>query len=181
MPTTSTVQSPAISSFADLNLLTSIHDALEKMDISVPTRIQADTLPILLAGRDVIGQSRTGSGKTLAFGIPAVEIVDPAIRAVQVLVLTPTRELAVQAGDVLAALAHGTGIRTVLVYGGRAMGPQKDALRRGAQIVVGTPGRVADLHGQGDLRLDNVRFLVLDEADEMLERRRWIGAGDAGC
>jgi CxxC-x17-CxxC domain-containing protein len=170
VPTNSTVSSPAIVSFADLNLLTTTFDALERMKISTPTKIQADTLPILLEGRDVIGQSRTGSGKTLAFGIPAVESVDPALRAVQVLVLTPTRELAVQVGDVLADLAKGTGIRTVLVYGGRAMGPQKDALRRGAQIVVGTPGRVADLHGQGDLRLDNVRFLVLDEADEMLDR-----------
>ena len=168
--TNSTVLSPAIESFAELNLLTTIHDALERMNITTPTKIQAETLPILLGGRDVIGQSRTGSGKTLAFGIPAVEIVDPALRAVQVLILTPTRELAVQVGDVLADLAAGTGIRTVLVYGGRAMGPQKDALRRGAQIVVGTPGRVADLYGQGALRLDNVRFLVLDEADEMLDR-----------
>ena len=170
MPSNSPVLSPAIASFADLNLLTTIHDALEKMNISIPTPIQADSLPILLAGRDLIGQSRTGSGKTLAFGIPAIERTDPAIRSVQVLVLTPTRELAVQVGDVLAKLAAGTSIKTVLVYGGRAMGPQKDALRRGAQIVVGTPGRVADLYGQGDLRLDNVRFLVLDEADEMLDR-----------
>jgi ATP-dependent RNA helicase DeaD len=165
-----TMTTSAITSFADLNLLTTVYDALERMHITTPTKIQAQTLPILLAGRDVIGQSRTGSGKTLAFGIPAVESIDPAIRAVQVLVLTPTRELAVQVGDVLAKLAEGTGIKTVLVYGGRAMGPQKDALRRGAQIVVGTPGRVADLHGQGALHLDQVRFLVLDEADEMLDR-----------
>ena len=171
MPSTNqTVQSPAMTTFADLNLLTTTFDALERMNITIPTTVQAQTLPILLDGRDVIGQSRTGSGKTLAFGIPAVESVDPKLRAVQVLVLTPTRELAVQVGEVLADLAVGTGIRTVLVYGGRAMGPQKDALRRGAQIVVGTPGRVADLYGQGDLRLDHVRFLVLDEADEMLDR-----------
>jgi ATP-dependent RNA helicase DeaD len=164
------VQSPAINSFADLDLRPTIHRALARMNISVPTKIQAATLPILLEGRDVIGQSRTGSGKTIAFGIPAVEMVDPAIATVQVLVLTPTRELAVQVGDVLTDLAAGTGIKTVLVYGGRAMGPQKDALRRGAQIVVGTPGRVADLYGQRELRLNNVRFLVLDEADEMLDR-----------
>lgn len=169
MPSTPTTSS-AITSFAELNLLTTIYDALERMNITTPTKIQAQALPILLAGRDVIGQSRTGSGKTLAFGIPAIESIDPAIRTVQVLVLTPTRELAVQVGDVLAKLAEGTGIKTVLVYGGRAMGPQKDALRRGAQIVVGTPGRVADLHGQGALHLNNVRFLVLDEADEMLDR-----------
>ena len=160
----------ADKTFATLSVRQSTRDAIERMKITNPTQIQADALPLLLDGRDVIGQSRTGSGKTLAFGIPAVEIVDPSLRAVQVLVLTPTRELAVQVGDVIAALSQGTGIRTVLVYGGRAMGPQKDALRRGAQIVVGTPGRVADLHGQGDLRLNNVRFLVLDEADEMLDR-----------
>jgi ATP-dependent RNA helicase DeaD len=144
--------------------------ALARMGIDTPTPIQAEALPALLDGRDLSGQARTGSGKTLAFGIPAVQSVDPAIKTVQVLVLTPTRELAVQVGAVLHSLAEGTGIRSVLVYGGRAMGPQKDALRRGAQIVVGTPGRVADLYGQGDLRLDNVRFLVLDEADEMLDR-----------
>ena len=170
MPSTNSSIHSAISSFADLDLPGTTHAALTRMNITIPTPIQADSLPILLAGRDLIGQSRTGSGKTLAFGIPAVESVDAAIKTVQVLVLTPTRELAVQVGSVLHSLAEGTGIKTVLVYGGRAMGPQKDALRRGAQIVVGTPGRVADLYGQGDLRLDNVRFLVLDEADEMLDR-----------
>ena len=170
MPSTNSSIHSAISSFADLDLRGTTHAALTRMNITTPTPIQADSLPILLEGRDLIGQSRTGSGKTLAFGIPAVESVDAAIKTVQVLVLTPTRELAVQVGSVLHSLAEGTGIKTVLVYGGRAMGPQKDALRRGAQIVVGTPGRVADLYGQGDLRLDNVRFLVLDEADEMLDR-----------
>jgi ATP-dependent RNA helicase DeaD len=168
--TNSPLLTSAITSFADLDLRATTYAALTRVNITVPTPIQAGSLPILLAGRDLIGQSRTGSGKTLAFGIPAVESVDPAIKTVQVLVLTPTRELAVQVGSVLHSLAEGTGIKTVLVYGGRAMGPQKDALRRGAQIVVGTPGRVADLHGQGDLRLNNVRFLVLDEADEMLDR-----------
>jgi ATP-dependent RNA helicase DeaD len=170
VPSNTPVLSSAIRSFADLDLRKTTHNALARVHITSPTPIQAGSLPVLLAGRDLIGQSRTGSGKTLAFGIPAVESVDPAIKAVQVLVLTPTRELAVQVGAVLHSLAEGTGIRSVLVYGGRAMGPQKDALRRGAQIVVGTPGRVADLYGQGDLRLDNVRFLVLDEADEMLDR-----------
>ncbi len=171
MPSThAPVLTSAISSFADLDLRATTNAALRRVNITTPTPIQAGSLPILLAGRDLIGQSRTGSGKTLAFGIPAVQSVDPAIKTVQVLVLTPTRELAVQVGSVLHSLAEGTGIKSVLVYGGRAMGPQKDALRRGAQIVVGTPGRVADLYGQGDLRLDNVRFLVLDEADEMLDR-----------
>jgi len=160
----------AMTSFADLSVRQTTHDALRRMDISVPTKIQAATLPLLLAGRDVIGQSRTGSGKTLAFGIPAVETVDANLRAVQVLVLTPTRELAVQVGTVLADLTQGTGMKVALVYGGRALGPQIQELRRGAQIVVGTPGRVADLYQQRALVLDKVNFLVLDEADEMLDR-----------
>jgi ATP-dependent RNA helicase DeaD len=166
----STLLDPAISTFADLQVRPSTRDALLRMNISEPTRIQADTLPLLLAGRDVIGQSRTGSGKTLAFGIPAVEVVDSTLRGVQVLVLTPTRELAVQVGSVFSQLVEGTGIRVALVYGGRALGPQISELRRGAQIVVGTPGRVADLYSQRALNLEYVRFLVLDEADEMLDR-----------
>ena len=137
MPSThAPVLTSAISSFADLDLRATTNAALRRVNITTPTPIQAGSLPILLAGRDLIGQSRTGSGKTLAFGIPAVQSVDPAIKTVQVLVLTPTRELAVQVGSVLHSLAEGTGIKSVLVYGGRAMGPQKDALRRGAQIVV---------------------------------------------
>jgi len=164
------VLDPAFTSFADLKVRPSIHDALRRMNITEPTKIQAQTLPLLLEGRDVIGQSRTGSGKTLAFGIPAVESVDPNRRTVQVLVLTPTRELAVQVGSVLAELTAGAGIRVALVYGGRALGPQIAEVRRGAQIVVGTPGRVADLYGQRALPLNDVHFLVLDEADEMLDR-----------
>jgi CxxC-x17-CxxC domain-containing protein len=157
-------------SFSSLSLKPATRAALSRMGIEAPTPIQARALPALLAGRDIIGQARTGSGKTLAFGIPAVELVKPSDRFPQVLILTPTRELAVQVGQVLSDLSAGQNISTVLIYGGRAMGPQRDALRRGAQIVVGTPGRVDDLFNQGALRLDGVRFLVLDEADEMLDR-----------
>src|SRR4051794_6889071 len=140
------------------------------MGIDTPTPIQSGALPHLLAGRDLIGQARTGSGKTLAFGIPLVERINPRERAVQALVLTPTRELATQVGGVLDALGTGRGLRTVLIYGGRAFGPQESALRQGAQIVVGAPGRVLDLIRRGTLHLDRVRYLVLDEADEMLDR-----------
>ncbi len=140
------------------------------MAIDTPTPIQAQALPPLLAGRDLVGQARTGSGKTLAFGIPLIERVDPRQRGVQALVLTPTRELATQVGGVLDDLGRGLGLRTVLIYGGRAFGPQESALRAGAQIVVGAPGRVLDLLRRGTLRLDRVRYLVLDEADEMLDR-----------
>ena len=140
------------------------------MGIETPTPIQAATLPALLDGRDLIGQARTGSGKTLAFGIPAIEIVDTRQRGVQVLVLTPTRELAVQVGSVLEELGAHKGVKVGLIFGGRAFGPQRDMLKHGTQVVVGTPGRILDLLSQGALWLDKVRFLVLDEADEMLDR-----------
>ena len=145
-------------------------DALARMDITKPTPIQAAALAPLLRGGDVIGQARTGSGKTLAFGIPIVERVDPRRRAVQALVLTPTRELAVQVGGVLEALTEERPIDIALVFGGRAAGPQRKALQQGAQVVVGTPGRVLDLIRQGALRMDAIKVLVLDEADEMLDR-----------
>jgi ATP-dependent RNA helicase DeaD len=140
------------------------------MDITEPTPIQAAALEPLLRGRDVIGQARTGSGKTLAFGIPIVERVDPRRRAVQALVLTPTRELAVQVGSVLEALTAKRDLEVALLFGGRAAGPQRKSLERGAQIVVGTPGRVLDFIRQGVLRLNALDVLVLDEADEMLDR-----------
>lgn len=163
-------QPATAGSFAALSLKPATRNALARMGITDPTPIQERALPALLDGRDIIGQARTGSGKTLAFGIPAVEMIRPSERFPQVLILTPTRELAVQVGQVLTELSAGQPISTVLIYGGRAMGPQRDALRRGAQIVVGTPGRVDDLFNQGALRLDGIRFLVLDEADEMLDR-----------
>jgi ATP-dependent RNA helicase DeaD len=139
------------------------------MGISTPTPIQAAALPPLLQGLDVIGQARTGSGKTLAFGIPAIERLDPHSRAVQMLVLTPTRELAVQVGGVIEALGARRSISIALVYGGRPMGAQRERLRRGVSIVVGTPGRVLDFLRQGVLRLNALKMLVLDEADEMLD------------
>ena len=159
-----------MASFAELRLSDPTRGALAQMGIEVPTPIQAAALPSLLDGRDVIGQARTGSGKTLAFGIPAVELVDPRRREVQVLVLTPTRELAVQVGGVLEELGAAKGVRVGLIFGGRAFGPQRELLRKGAHVVVGTPGRVLDLINQGALWLNKVRFLVLDEADEMLDR-----------
>ena len=143
--------------------------ALERMGISIPTPIQAAALPAMMEGRDVVAQARTGSGKTLAFGLPAVEFADPRLRLVQVLVLVPTRELAVQVAGVLRELGSEKGLDVATIYGGIGVGPQRTALKRGVQIVVGTPGRVLDLLDQGALRLDKVRLLVLDEADEMLD------------
>lgn len=157
-------------SFAHLPIRPVTLEALTLMGINQPTPIQAAALPTLLDGQDLIGQARTGSGKTLAFGIPAIETIDAARRDLQVLVLTPTRELAVQVGSVLEQIGKPRGVRIGLVFGGRALGPQREMLRRGVHAVVGTPGRVLDLLRQDALRLDQVRFLVLDEADQMLDQ-----------
>jgi len=144
--------------------------ALEAMDITEPTPIQAAAIPPLLEGRDVIGQACTGSGKTIAFGLPLVERINEQDRALQALVLVPTRELAQQVGAVLKQITAGTGIRVAIVYGGQAIGPQQETLRKGCQIVVGTPGRIIDHLARRSLQPNALKFLVLDEADEMLDR-----------
>jgi ATP-dependent RNA helicase DeaD len=140
------------------------------MNIETPTSIQERSIPVLLERKDVIAQAQTGSGKTLAFGLPLVEHIDPQNRRVQALVLTPTRELARQVGDVLTQVGKPAGIRVTLLYGGVGYGNQEQQLSTGTHVVVGTPGRVLDHLKRRTLRLDNVHMLVLDEADEMLDR-----------
>ena len=140
------------------------------MNISRLTPIQERAIPQLLAGRDLVGQARTGSGKTLAFAVPLAELCDPLVRQVQAVVLVPTRELAMQVAGVVEALASPRRIRVTLLYGGRPLKPEYAALRNGPQVVIGTPGRTLDHLRQGTLDLGSVRFLVLDEADEMLDR-----------
>jgi ATP-dependent RNA helicase DeaD len=159
-----------LPTFSEFNLHPGSLKALTAMDIITPTDIQANAIPPLLEGRDVIGQAHTGSGKTLAFGIPLIEKIVPENKWLQALVLVPTRELAIQVGDVLDKLAKQTKIKTTLIYGGRAYGPQKDAIYAGAQVVVGTPGRVLDHLNQGTMRVDGVTYMVLDEADQMLDQ-----------
>ena len=159
-----------MSLFSEFTLRPSSQKALEAMDIVTPTDIQAQSIPPLLEGKDVIGQAFTGSGKTLAFGLPLMEKIELKDKWLQALVLVPTRELAQQVGEVLEKLSRGSGIKTTLIFGGRAFGPQQDAIYRGAQVVVGTPGRVLDHLTRGTMRLDGITFLVLDEADEMLDR-----------
>jgi ATP-dependent RNA helicase DeaD len=140
------------------------------MNIHEPTPVQAESIPALLAGRDLVGQSATGSGKTLAYGIPLVERVAKKTHGAQALVLVPTRELAVQVNTVLSQLANSRRrLSTALLVGGRPYASQISALRYGAQIVVGTPGRVKDHLQRGSLVLDQVRMCVLDEADQMLD------------
>ncbi|MYA50328.1 MAG: DEAD/DEAH box helicase [Chloroflexi bacterium] len=156
--------------FPGMKLTADTRAAIARMNISEPTPIQEKTIPYLLAGRDLIGQARTGSGKTLAFAAPLVEQCDPSVRQVQALVLVPTRELAIQVAGVTEALASSRQLRLTLLYGGRSLGPESTALRNGAQIIVGTPGRTLDHLRRGTLDLCSLRFLVLDEADEMLDR-----------
>ncbi len=159
-----------MSSFHDFALRPSSLQALEEMGIDTPTTIQEAAIPPLLAGRDVIGQAFTGSGKTLAFALPLLERIQHDGRWLQALILVPTRELAQQVGSVLESLTAGTGILWTLIHGGRAIRPEQEAISRGAQIVVGTPGRILDHLGRRSMRLDGISYLVLDEADEMLDR-----------
>ncbi|GCE14972.1 DEAD/DEAH box helicase [Tengunoibacter tsumagoiensis] len=156
-------------SFNDFSLQPATRSVLETMQISEPTPIQAQAIPALLEGRDVLGQSATGSGKTLAYSIPIVERLTREKREVQALVIVPTRELAVQVNNVLSTFASRRRLTTALLVGGRPYNSQISALRYGAQIVIGTPGRIKDHIERGTLVLKNLRICVLDEADQMLD------------
>ena len=155
--------------FGEIVVPATIARALESMGFVTPTEVQARSIPPLREGRDLIGQAQTGTGKTAAFGIPIVEKIEPASAHVQALVLTPTRELCVQVTEEIARIGQYRGIRTVAIYGGASMDKQVEELKRGAQVVVGTPGRVLDLIRRGELRLDRVTTVILDEADRMLD------------
>ena len=156
--------------FSEMPLKPATKAAISWMNITEPTPIQQKAIPHLMAGRDLIGQARTGSGKTLAFAVPLTERCDPKVQRIQALVLVPTRELAIQVAGVIEALASSNQLRVTLLYGGRSLKPEHTALKRGAHVVIGTPGRTLDHLRQGSLDLRSVRFLVLDEADEMLDR-----------
>ena len=157
-------------SFSELGICPEILEAIEVLGFETPSPIQERAIPPALSGADILGLSHTGSGKTLAFSIPALECIDPSLRAVQVLCLAPTRELAVQICREVDKLAlFLDGVSAVPIYGGASFGPQLAALKRGVQFVVGTPGRVIDLMEQGELKVDHISMLILDEADEMLD------------
>jgi len=158
--------------FADLGVDERIVRALGDVGITRTFAIQEMTLPIALAGSDLIGQARTGTGKTLGFGVPLLQRIEPGDRATtapRALVVVPTRELCIQVARDLQAAGTHVGVRVTAIYGGRAYEPQLNALRKGVDIVVGTPGRLLDLTNQGHLQLGAVTALVLDEADEMLD------------
>ncbi|MGE4619575.1 MAG: DEAD/DEAH box helicase, partial [Planctomycetota bacterium] len=154
--------------FSDLPLPESVLAQLKKLGFHYPTPIQEISIPVAVAGKDLIGKAETGTGKTLAFTAPIIGKLDPERVAVQSLVLCPTRELAQQVEEVAGALGEALGIRVALVVGGVHQSQQLLQLRRGAQMVVGTPGRVLDFLRSGKIRLGWVDHVVLDEADRML-------------
>jgi ATP-dependent RNA helicase DeaD len=158
-----------VTAFADLGLSDSTLQALQDVGYEKPSPIQEQAIPTMLEGRDMIGQAQTGSGKTAAFGLPIIEHVDPDVDEVQALILTPTRELCIQVTQALRAYGQRKGIDVVAVFGGAPIRSQQAQLRSGGHVVVGTVGRVMDLAQRASLILHSCRFVVLDEADEMLD------------
>ena len=158
-----------IDSFEKLDLSPGMLDSLTRMGFSSPSPIQVLTIPHLLQGRDIIGQAQTGTGKTAAFGIPMLENLEPGVKTINTLVLCPTRELAIQVAQEISRLAaHLPAVHIVPIYGGQPIERQFQLLKKGAQVVIGTPGRIMDHMERGTIRLDKLDMVVLDEADEML-------------
>ncbi|MEB3735840.1 DEAD/DEAH box helicase [Halopseudomonas pachastrellae] len=162
--------SPAAPQFADLGLPAPLLEALNSLGYETPSPIQAEAIPTLLSGKDLLGLAQTGTGKTAAFALPVLAGMDISLRATQALILTPTRELALQVAEAFQRYAQNMrGFSVLALYGGSAFAPQFKALERGAQVVVATPGRLTDHLRRGSLKLQDLRYLVLDEADEMLK------------
>ncbi|MBB6401613.1 ATP-dependent RNA helicase DeaD [Methanococcus maripaludis] len=158
-----------MESFKNLGLSDEILEALEKKGFTTPTPIQEQAIPILIEGkRDIVGQAQTGTGKTAAFGIPILETIDESSRNTQALILAPTRELAIQVAEEIDSIKGSKRLNVFPVYGGQSIDRQIRELRRGVQIVVGTPGRILDHISRRTIKLENVSYVVLDEADEML-------------
>jgi ATP-dependent RNA helicase DeaD len=168
-PSPLAVEPEKVEAFGGLMLSAPVARALDEMQYRTPTEIQEKTIPLLLEGKDVVGQAQTGTGKTAAFGIPLVERIDTSMLVVQALVLAPTRELASQIALELGKIGRWRGVRVAAIYGGASMGAQLSDLKRGAQVVVGTPGRILDHLKRGTLSFESVHYLVLDEADRMLD------------
>lgn len=156
-------------SFGNLAISRRVASAIKDMGFEEPSPIQAEAIPILLSGKDVIGQAQTGTGKTAAFGIPIVEKINSRLRRVQALVVTPTRELAVQVAEEISKIGRYKGVKTLPIYGGQSIDRQIKALNYGVHVVIGTPGRLLDHLRRGTLKMNNLNIAVLDEADEMLD------------
>ncbi len=167
-PTPPTAE-PAALTFADLGLDDATLRAVREAGYETPSAIQAQTIPALLAGRDVVGLAQTGTGKTAAFALPILSRLDRGQKNPQALVLAPTRELALQVCESFEKYGAHKGIHVLPIYGGQGYGTQLSALRRGVHVVVGTPGRIMDLLEKRTLDLSELKYLVLDEADEMLK------------
>ncbi|KQM26838.1 MULTISPECIES: DEAD/DEAH box helicase [Frigoribacterium] len=169
-PSDATEQADTTPTFADLGLSDQVLKAIREIGYETPSAIQAATIPTLLDGRDVVGLAQTGTGKTAAFALPILSRLDVSAKKPQALVLSPTRELALQVCEAFEQFASGMrGVHVLPVYGGQAYGVQLSALRRGVHVVVGTPGRIMDHLAKGTLDLSELKYLVLDEADEMLK------------
>jgi len=154
----------------DLGCNVKIIKALSEMGFEETTPIQGLAIPLVMSGKDVVGQAQTGTGKTAAFGVPAIDCVDPKIKKPQVLILCPTRELAVQvAEEIMKMTKYMDNVKTLAIFGGQSIDRQINSLKRGVQIIIGTPGRVMDHMRRKTLKLDNIKMMVLDEADEMLK------------
>ena len=165
----SSTEASTAATFADLGLSDSLLKTLTEIGYESPSPIQAACIPVLLDGRDIIGMAQTGTGKTAAFALPLMEQIDVKVAKPQALILTPTRELAIQVAEALQSYAHGMpGFHVLPIYGGQSYTIQLKQLARGAHVIVGTPGRVMDHLERKTLNLDNLKTLVLDEADEML-------------
>ena len=160
---------PDQAAFGELTVSGAVGHALDRMGYSEPTPVQCSVIPIATQGLDVVGQAQTGTGKTAAFGIPIVELIDGGSTEIQALVLTPTRELAMQVSTEIASLGQFDNVRCLTVYGGQSMNTQLDGLRRRPQVVVATPGRLMDHMSRRTISLSDVRIVVLDEADQMLD------------
>ncbi len=154
--------------FDEMNLDPAVKQAIDEMGFEVPMEVQTTIYRRAIAGADLMVQSRTGSGKTAAFGIPIAQLLQPGVPGVQALILAPTRELALQVSQELGRITAYRNLQVVPIYGGAPMGRQIDALKAGAQIVAGTPGRVLDHIRRGTFKTDKVKMLILDECDEML-------------
>jgi ATP-dependent RNA helicase RhlE len=164
--------------FENLKICAPILKAIKEEGYNIPTPIQQQAIPVILEGRDLVGCAQTGTGKTAAFAMPILQLLyqqnkqllaNKAPRRIKALILTPTRELAVQIGDSLNAYGRHTGIKHAIIYGGVSQQTQTKALKNGVEILVATPGRLLDLMGQGFINLDDIQFFVLDEADRMLD------------
>jgi len=156
------------TTFADLGLKKEVVDAIDKLGFKHPTKIQAELIPLALTGVDILGQAKTGTGKTAAFGLPLLHMIEKGDSMIAI-ILAPTRELAVQIKQDIEELSGDTGLKVCAIYGGQSINVQADQLRKGPEIIVGTPGRVLDMIDRGYLNLHDIEFAVLDEVDRMLD------------